>query len=161
MNDLRMSAKGLQALQKEEGCVLHVYRDQAGLPTIGIGHLLTKSERTSGKIVIGGVSVKYADGITQQQALDLLAQDLHPAEDAVRNSVKVQLSQNQFDALVSFTFNAGTGGFTNSTMLKLLNKGQYDAVPKQMARWVYADGQVCDDLEERRAREAKLWSGLA
>jgi lysozyme len=158
---MNMSSKGLVALKNEEGCVLHVYKDQAGLPTIGVGHLLTKAELSSGKIVINGTAIKYGDGITTQQAMDLLAQDLHPAEDAVRNGVKVSLSQNQFDALVSFTFNAGTGGFTNSTMLKLLNKGQYDAVPKQMARWVYVDGQVCDDLEERRAREAKLWSGLA
>lgn len=155
---MNMSAKGLDALKDEEGCVLHEYRDQAGLPSIGIGHLLTRSELASGKIVIDGVPVKYADGITMQQALRLLAQDLHPAEEAVRNNVKVSLSQNQFDALVSFTFNVGTGAFAGSTLLKQLNQSNYVAVPEQLARWNKAGGKVCDTLVHRRAREAKMWS---
>lgn len=157
---MNTSARGLDFLKIEEGCVLHVYKDQAGLPSIGIGHLLTKSERASGKIVIKGESVKYADGITQQQALDLLAQDVAPAEEAVRFGVKVILSQNQFDALVSFTFNVGTGAFSGSTLLKQLNQGNYTDVPAQLVRWTRAGGKVCDTLVNRRAREARLWTGV-
>ena len=68
----------------------------AGLPTIGVGHLLTRSELTSGKIVINGVPVKYADGLTEQQVTDLLAQDVKPAATVVNSNVKVPLNQNQY-----------------------------------------------------------------
>lgn len=158
---MQMSNRGLELLKHEEGCVLHVYGDQAGLPSIGIGHLLTKAELSSGKILIAGIPVKYANGITLQQALDLLEQDLQPAEAVVRARVKVDLTQNQFDALTSFAFNAGIGAFANSTLLKLLNQGDYAAVPAQLARWVHADGKVCDDLVERRQRETGIWNGEA
>jgi lysozyme len=154
-----MSKNGLSLLKAWEGCVLHQYKDPAGLPSIGIGHLLTRAELASGKIVINGLPVKYTAGITTQQALDLLAQDLIPAERAVNTGVKVGLTQNQFDALTSFAFNAGDGAFAGSTLLRLLNQGQYSQVPAQLMRWVHAGGEVCDVLKDRRAAEVKLWNG--
>lgn len=69
---MKMSDKGKQLLADWEGLELKLYKDVAGLPTIGVGHLLTRSELTSGKIIINSVAVRYADGITKQQALDLL-----------------------------------------------------------------------------------------
>src|SRR5947199_9460312 len=119
---MKMSPHGLQLLEQWEGFELKLYKDSAGLPTIGVGHLLTKAELSSGKITINGVSVKYGDGLTNQQVTDLLSQDVQPAAAAVNNGVKVPLNQNQFDALVSFTFNVGTGAFTSSTLLKVLNQ---------------------------------------
>ena len=154
-----MSEQGLELLKQWEGFKSKVYKDSAGLPTIGVGHLLTQSERTSGAIVINGLAVQYADGLTDQQVLDLLSQDVQPAEQAVNIGVKVALDQNQFDALVSFTFNTGTGAFSSSTLLKVLNQGQYDQVPDQLRRWNKAGGQVVQGLVNRRENEIKLWNG--
>ncbi|MDQ3919520.1 MAG: lysozyme [Acidobacteriota bacterium] len=156
---MQMSQHGLQLLEQWEGFKLQVYKDSAGLPTVGVGHLITKSEQASGTININGVPVKYAGGLTQQQVTDLLAQDVVPAQNAVNNGVKVALNQNQFDALVSFTFNVGVGAFTGSTLLKVLNQGQYDQVPTQLLRWTRAGGKVVQGLVNRRNNEIKLWNG--
>jgi lysozyme len=156
---MQMSQHGLSLLEQWEGFKLQVYRDSAGLPTIGVGHLLTRSELTSGKIIINGVPVKYANGLTQQQVNDLLAQDVKPAAQAVSESVKVALNQNQFDALTSFTFNVGIAAFRGSTLLRLLNQGQYDQVPAQLLRWTRSGGQVVPGLLNRRQNEIKLWNG--
>ena len=156
---MQMSQHGLQLLEQWEGFKLQVYKDSAGLPTIGVGHLITKSEQASGTININGVPVPYAGGLTQQQVTDLLAQDVVPAQNAVNNGVKVALNQNQFDALVSFTFNVGVGAFAGSTLLKVLNQGQYDQVPTQLLRWTRAGGKVVQGLVNRRNNEIKLWNG--
>lgn len=156
---MQMSQHGLSLLEQWEGFKLQVYKDSAGLPTIGVGHLLTRSELASGKIIINGVPVQYAGGLTQQQVTDLLAQDVTPAQQAVSTGVKVALNQNQFDALVSFTFNVGAGAFLGSTLLKLLNQGQYDQVPTQLLRWTRAGGVVVQGLVNRRNNEIKLWNG--
>lgn len=156
---MQMSPHGLELLEQWEGFKLTVYKDSAGLPTIGVGHLLTKSELSSGKITINGVPVKYGNGLTEQQVTDLLGQDVGPASAAVNGGVKVPLNQNQFDALVSFTFNVGVGAFNSSTLLKVLNQKQYDQVPTQLLRWTRAGGQVVQGLVNRRNNEIKLWNG--
>ena len=102
--------------------------------------------------------VEYSNGLTGDQVTDLLSQDVTPAENAVNNGVKVPLNQNQFDALVSFTFNVGVGAFTSSTLLKVLNQGQYDQVPTQLLRWTRAAGQVVQGLVNRRQNEIDLWN---
>jgi lysozyme len=156
---MQMSEQGLELLKQWEGFESKVYKDSAGLPTIGVGHLITKSEKTSGAIVINGLPVQYANGLTDQQVLDLLGQDVQPAEQSVNNGVKVALDQNQFDALVSFTFNTGTAAFSSSTLLKVLNQGEYNQVPDQLRRWNKAGGQVVPGLVNRRENEIKLWNG--
>ncbi|TAN46831.1 MAG: hypothetical protein EPN21_19290 [Methylococcaceae bacterium] len=93
--------------------------------------------------------MKYVNGLTAGQADILLCQDLAPAEDAVNGAVTVSLTQNQFDALVSFTFNVGKGAFLGSTLLKLLNQGQYGQVPVQLERWNRSGGQVVQGLVNR------------
>jgi lysozyme len=155
---MKMSANGLNLLEQWEGFKLKVYKDSAGLPTIGVGHLLTKSELTSGKIGIKGAAVKYADGLTNQQVIDLLAQDVAPVGQIVTKSVKVPLTQNQFDALVSFAFNVGNAAFTGSTLLKVLNDKQYKEVPTQLLRWTRSGGKVVPGLLNRRENEIKLWN---
>jgi len=156
---MQISEHGLQLLKLWEGFELKEYKDSAGLATIGVGHLITKSEQASGNIAIAGVPVKYRSGLTDQQVLDLLSQDVQPADKAVDNGVTVALDQNQFDTLVSFTFNVGVASFTGSTLLKLLNQGQYTEVPVQLRRWNKAGGKVVLGLVNRRENEIRLWNG--
>jgi lysozyme len=156
---MRTSDHGLQLLKQWEGFKPKFYKDAAGLPTIGVGHLLKKDELASGTITIHDVPVAYTDGLTDEQVTVLLGQDLHPAENAVNSGAKVALNQNQFDALVAFTFNTGIQAFTDSTLLKMLNQGNYDAVPDQLRRWVRAGGNVIQGLVNRRENEIKLWLG--
>jgi len=157
---MQMSEHGLELLKQWEGFKNKVYNDSAGLPTIGVGHLLTKSELSSGKIVINGAPVPYDGGLSDQQVLDLLSQDVTPAAQLITNKVTVPVNQNQFDALTSFTFNVGGAAFNGSTLLKLLNQGQFDQVPTQLRRWNKAGGKVVQGLVNRRENEIKLWNGL-
>ena len=155
---MQMSKKGLDLLAQWEGIELRMYKDVAGLPTIGVGHLLTQDELSSGKILIQDKVTRYADGLTKKQVLQLLAQDVESVEKFVTNQVKVDLKPHQFDALVSFTFNVGNGAFKNSTLLKVLNKGLHDEVPSQLARWVYSGGRKIQGLIYRRDKEINLWN---
>ena len=127
--------------------------------TIGVGHLLTKDELSSGKLLIDGKTIKFHNGLTHQQVVDLLGGDLRRYEETVRNSVTVKLSQNQFDALVSFCFNIGQGAFKSSTLLKRVNAMQWDDVPHQFSRWNKAGGRVIKGLVNRRNKEIELWEG--
>jgi lysozyme len=154
---METSKNGLDLLRKWEGQASHLYYDSAGFPTIGIGHLLTKSENTSGKIIINHETIQIRDGLSDKQCWELLIQDLEEAEDAVNLYVFAELNQNQFDALVSFTFNVGVGAFRKSTLLKLLNQLKYDQVPAQLRRWIRSGGQIINGLITRRENEIKLW----
>jgi lysozyme len=158
---MKVGQSGKNLFKEWEGLVTCVYLDSGGEPTIGIGHLLTRSERTSGKIIIQGQAVSYQSGLTEQQCWELLDQDLDGAEKAVNEAVTVPLNQNQFDALVSFVFNVGTGAFRGSTLLKLLNQAQYNQVPAQLRRWVRDNGKVVQGLVNRREKEIALWNTLA
>lgn len=141
---MQISPNGLRFLMENEGVVLHIYRDAAGLPTIGCGHLIQKGEN-------------FTNGITHSQALDLLRDDLTRFEDVVNSKVTVDLTQNQYDALVAFSFNVGVGAFMKSTLLKKLNSGDYDAVPAQLRVWTKAGGKTLAGLVNRREKEIELW----
>lgn len=151
---MKISEHGLKCLADWEGCELKIYKDAAGLPTIGIGHLLTKQERVGGK---------YADGITQDEAYDLLRKDLANFEALVNRLVRVPLTQNEYDALVIFAFNIGAAGFSLSTALIAINSGRLQDVPACMRKWckITVDGQkvVAKGLVNRREKEIKLWNG--
>lgn len=155
---MKLSVEGLAALKQAEGREQAVYADSGGAPTIGYGHLLTKSEKSSGKIYIRGVAVRYANGLTDAQIEDLLLQDLDPFEEAVDASVRVPLTPNQFDALVMFAFNCGKEAFAGSTLVKKLNAGDYSAVPVQMRRWIHVNGNRVRGLVNRREHEIRIWS---
>lgn len=157
---MRMSDRGRELLTQWEGKSAKVYKDSAGLPTIGVGHLLTKDESASGKILILGISTKYGEGLTASQIDQLLVQDLAGAEGAVNSGVEAALTQNQFDALVSFVFNVGRTAFYNSTLRKVLNAGKYKEVPNQLRRWNRAGGVVVAGLSNRRENEIKLFGGV-
>lgn len=92
-----------------------------------------------------------------EQCENAFRKELAIYEDAVEQYVKVPLNQNQFDALVSFTYNCGVGALKGSTMLRLLNQGKYAEVPGQLARWNKAGGKVWAGLTRRRAAEGSLF----
>lgn len=141
----------LEHVKRWEGMKLSAYPDPGsrdGNPwTIGYGH-------TSD----GHMKVQRGLTITPKQAEDALEYDLNETAAAVEAAVKVELSDNQFGALVSLAFNIGIGAFRKSTLLKKLNAGDYASVPAQMARWNKNDGKVMDGLINRRAAEAGLWA---
>jgi lysozyme len=141
---MRISPNGLRFLMQAEDTILHIYKDAAGYPTIGTGHLIRKGE-------------DYSRGLTTEQAQDLLQSDLVRFEDAVNRLVKVPLTQSQYDALVSFAFNVGVAAFKASTLLKKLNTGDYESIPGQLMRWTKAGGKELSGLVARRQNEVKLW----
>ena len=134
--------EGLALIKKFEGCELKAYQCSAGVWTIGYGHT---------KDVVEGME------ITQEQAEQMLVDELHEYESYINKYVTVALSQNQFDALVSWTYNLGSTNLKNSTMLKVLNAGKYNEVPAQMKRWNKAGGEILDGLIRRREAEAALF----
>ncbi len=155
---MKISEQGKQLLADWEGFKTQVYQDAADLPTIGVGHLLTKQELTTEKLLIEGQAIDYRNGLSKAQVIDLLAQDLERFEKAVTDKVTVELNQHQFDAMVAFCFNVGIGAFQSSTLLKELNQGNYDAIPSQLKRWVNAGGKPVAGLVNRRNNEIDLWN---
>lgn len=148
---MQTSDRGLEFIKHHEGLETKAYPDPGsadGNPwTIGVGH-------TNG--------VKKGDTCTVEQAMAWLREDVHGAEAAVNRLVKVALTQDEFDALVSFVFNVGAGAFENSTLLRLLNAGDYDGAAAQFKRWNKNDGRVMAGLTRRREAEARMFEfGLA
>ena len=153
-----VSEAGLRHLMRSEGFRNKAYKDVAGYPTIGVGHLLTSQEKRTGTIVINGRAVSYKNGLTDEQVKDLLAQDVKKYEKVVSDSVKVPLTQGQFDALVSFSYNVGPNAFKKSNLLRVLNQGKYNQVPNEMRKWVKAGGRTVKGLKNRREAEIALWN---
>lgn len=127
-----------------EGLRLDAYLDSVGVPTIGWGHTL---------------GVKIGDSITHERAEELLYADVKRFELAVNRLVDVPLTQYQFDALTSFAFNLGAGNLKSSTLLRLLNDGNYSGAADEFTRWVYADGERLRGLVRRRKAEAEMFRG--
>ncbi len=150
----KISEAGLKHIMESEGYSATVYPDQAGHPTIGYGHKLTAAEMESGI---------YDNGITQVQAKKLLQQDLSAAVNAVGKNVTVPLAQNQFDALVSLTYNIGVGNFRSSTLLTQLNSGNYAGSANQFLSWnkitVGGVKTVSRGLTNRRLAEKCMFHG--
>ena len=143
-----ISEKGIEFIKGFEGFAPLEYTCVAGKRTIGYGHVLGPEE-------------KYVCGVCEREAEKLLKHDLSIAEQAVDNLVDVPLSENQKDALVSFIFNIGVRAFSKSTLLKKLNEGKYEQVPKQLQRWIYVNGRPCGGLIRRRRAEAALFTKSA
>jgi lysozyme len=127
-----------------EGCELESYRCSANVLTIGYG---------TTKNVVEGMK------ISQHQAEELLMKDLEEFEEYVEDLIDVPLEQNQFDALVAWTYNLGPTNLKTSTLRKVLNKGAYDDVAEQIKRWNKANGKVLKGLVRRRNAEAELFNG--
>ena len=145
---MELSTAGLELIKRSEGFRNLVYKDVAGFPTIGYGHLLKAGE-------------SFPDGITEGQGAMLLSGDVQEAEQAVSRLVAVPLTQGQYDALVDFTFNLGSGRLVSSTMLKELNEGHYAVAAELLLAWDHAGGVVNSGLKARRLAEYNLWVGEA
>ncbi|WP_374424977.1 lysozyme [Chromobacterium sp.] len=142
---MKTSDAGVTLVKSSEGLKLVAYKCPAGIWTNGYGH--TGPDVTPGQV------------ITQAQADALLARDLSRFETGVTRLVKVPLNQNQFDALVCFSFNLGLGALQGSTLLRLLNAGDYAGAAAQFLRWNKAGGKELPGLTRRRAAEQAMFLG--
>jgi GH24 family phage-related lysozyme (muramidase) len=141
-----------------EGRRLKPYKDAVGQWVIGSGHLLSAQELATGTLMIAGKPVHFRNGITAAQSDQLAEQDLGPIKKRVAELVKVPLTKNQRTALVSFLYNVGYAPIEHGTMLRELNAGHYNAVPREMMRWTRAGGRVIPGLVARRKAEVARWS---
>lgn len=137
---------GLNLIKHFEGFEPEIYLDAAGLPTIGYGHLIRKGEHKM-----------FENGISESAAEALLAKDVWAAESGVLRLISVPLTDGQFDALVSFTFNLGSGALQRSTLRRKINREEHDEAPRELMRWVWAGGRKLKGLVRRRAAEAELY----
>ena len=145
---LKTSPAGLAIIKKFEGFRAKPYRCPAGVATIGYGSTYYAD----------GKPVKLTDApITEAQAQELLQATLAKYEACVNGAVKMPINQNQFDALVSFTYNVGCSAFRNSTLLRLLNQGYEPQAAAQFNRWTLGGGKVLAGLVSRRAAERALF----
>lgn len=138
----KINQKGLDLIKTFEGLKLSSYDDGVGVWTIGYGHTR---------------NIRPEMTISKEQAELYLQEDLERFEKAVSRLVKVQLTDNQFSALVAFVFNIGDGAFAYSTLLKLLNEARYHAAAQQFLRWDKAQGKVLPGLTRRRGAEMRLF----
>jgi GH24 family phage-related lysozyme (muramidase) len=140
----RASDAALQMIASMEGFSATPYADHKGY-SIGYGHLIKPGESFT--------------LIDEAQALDLMRSDVGIAERAVSAAVSASLTQQQFDALVSLAYNIGAGPFKSSTLVRLLNEGDYAGAAAQFQRWNIAGGEVNGALVRRRITEEALFSG--
>lgn len=160
MASQKVSALGVRMIMRLEGTRETVYLDAVGLPTIGVGHLLTKDELSSGKIQLqSGRMIDTRKPLSYSEIYELLMDDLADYEYAINTNITQTLNQHQFDALVSWAFNVGAGAVARSTLRKLLNAGNFEAVPDQLKRWNKAGGRVLQGLVNRRNTEVSMWLG--
>jgi lysozyme len=151
---MRIDTAGRDFIYKQEGVRLKAYYDVASVATIGVG--MTYYPAT-------GKNVKIGDTISLEQCDSMFTAMVNSYEDAVIKAVKVPLTQNQFNALVSFTYNVGIGnatkGFLGSTLLKRVNaKASADLIKAAFLMWIKAGGKVVADLKTRRTLEADLFN---
>ena len=144
---MKITTAGKNLVKEFEGCYLKAYKCPAGIWTIGWGH----TSDAGPPLVVEGMV------ISRSEASTILDNDLSAVSYDVNSVVKVPLTPNQSDALISFVFNIGIGAFTKSTLLKRLNSGNYDSVPEQLMRWTKGGGRELPGLVRRRQAESTLW----
>jgi len=151
---MEISDKGLNLIQNFEGFAERIYKCPADYWTIGFGHRVLSTEMDLYKNKV----------LSVPEALNLLQIDLKACYSAISKLVLVPLAQGQFDALCSFIFNEGEGKFLNSTMHKMLNRGNYAGASLEFPKWVYARDKtgkkvVLQGLVKRRLAEQRLFNG--
>lgn len=142
---MKTSEAGIMLIKMFEGFSARPYDDVVGKKTIGYGHLIKDGESFT--------------SMTDEEATILLASDLSHAEDCIETFVDVELSQNEYDALISFIFNLGCSAFKGSTLCRLLNNGNKDGASKQFPRWNKAGGKEVAGLTRRRLAEQAMFNG--
>lgn len=142
---MRTGSAGLNLIKRFEGFSATPYLCPANICTIGYGHVILAHERD------------LLTQVDEVQAERLLVQDVRAAERAVQNLITIPLRQNQFDALVCFTFNLGSGTLQRSTLRRVINRGDEDEVAGQWMRFVWAGGRKLSGLVRRREAELALY----
>jgi len=145
---MNLSEAGLDLIKRSEGLRLKVYKDAAGIPTIGWGHKCQSAD-------------SFPDGIDEAMANNILSCDIDDAAASIGRLVKVPLTQGQFDALVDWVFNLGEGRLAKSTFLTCLNSGDYASAAAQMILWCHAGGEELPALVTRRNEELKMWDAAS
>ena len=139
---MKTSPKGIALIKEFEGLRLKAYKCPGGVWTIGYGHT---------------VGVKPGMVISEAQAEEYLKADLIAFERYL-NGLRLALNQNQFDVLISFIYNVGTGNFSSSTLLRKVRANPQDnSIMDEFLRWVYSKGRVLPGLQRRRLDEMKLY----
>ena len=149
---MKTSEKGLALIKEFEGFKSKPYKCPAGVPTIGYGSTF----------YLNGSKVKLTDrAISEKEASELLIKSLAKYENTINVAVKVPLDQNEFDALVSFVYNLGSGNFISSTSLKLINANASPVeIAQQFIKWNKCNGEPLDGLTRRREAERDLYLGV-
>ena len=138
--------EGINLIKRFEGFSSSIYICPAGYPTIGYGHVVRDDEKQ-----------RFAEDIDKDEGENLLRRDVRWAEGGVLRLIDIPLTDGQFDALVSFTFNLGTGALQRSTLRRKVNREEHEDVPAQFKRWVWAGGRKLKGLMNRRNMEAKKY----
>jgi lysozyme len=148
---MKVTEDGLELIKQFEGFRGTAYRDPVGVWTIGYGH----TSMAGAPVVSAGLVV------TEAEANDILARDVEQFARGVRELLRVELTDGQFSALVSFAYNVGLGGLKKSSVLAAVNARDFAAVPRRLQLWVKAGGRVLPGLVKRRAAEAALFASAS
>lgn len=140
-----ISKEGLDLIKGFEKFSPIVYICAAGYPTIGFGHVVLPTE-------------SFQNSLTEEEGEGILLRDVAKAERSISRLINVSLTSNEFDALVSWTFNLGAGALQRSTLRMKLNRAEYDEVPDEMRKWTRAGGRLLKGLVRRRETEARIFS---
>lgn len=143
---MQVSEDGINLTKSFESLKLHSYPDSEGVPTVGWG-----------TTHINGVPVTLGMTITQDEAEEYLRADYKKFENSINSLVKVELSQQQFDAVADFVYNEGPTHFASSTLLKLINESDFENAKNEFIKWDKAGGHVLSGLLRRRQAEADLF----
>ena len=156
---MKVSQKCIEQIKKDEGVRSRPYQCPALLWTVGVGHVIDPNhakvklaDRKQLPIPAGWDRVLSADEIDE-----ILRKDLARFESGVLRLIKVPMTQGQFDALVSFSFNVGLGNLQNSTLRMKLNRGDYEGAAEQFLVWTKAGGRVLPGLVKRRTHEKEMY----
>lgn len=162
-----ITKNGVELIKTFEGFVPHLYICAAGYPTIGYGHVVLAGDNygniTGAKLLdiyrkSGLKAAQNAFHMTEIEAEELLLQDVHKFERAVLRLIDTPLTDGQFDAIVSFTYNLGPAALQRSTLRRKVNRGEHDDVPHEFRKWVFASGRKLKGLIKRRNIEAEVYA---
>ena len=145
---MKVSDKCINMIKHHEGFVRKPYQDPIGLWTVGVGHLIGDGKK---------LPKEWNKEFTDEEVDNILCEDLERFEIGIQRLTKVPLTQSQFDALVSFSFNVGLGNFQSSTLRSKLNRGDYEGASNEFPKWRKAGGKILKGLVRRRADERNLF----
>ena len=148
-NPTKVSDNCIRMIKHHEGVRYQPYQDPIGLWTVGVGHLIGNGK---------SLPKEWNKTFTSEEVDDILKKDLARFESGVNTLIPItRLTQNQFDALVSFSFNVGLGNLQASTLRQKLNRGDYEGAANEFPKWRKAGGKVLNGLVRRRADEKAMF----